>query len=201
MFSSSYEAIIITDADNRIVDVNPAFTRITGYSREESIGRDPSLLSSGRQSAAFYRALWETLEQKDYWQGELWNRRKDGSEFAEVLSISRVRDRDGRLLHHVATFSDISRLKRQDEELNRIAYFDPLTGAPNRRLLDDRLRQAIAHAHRTGKPLAVCVIDLDGFKPVNDRHGHKAGDDMLIGIVDRLNAILRASDTVARLGG
>ncbi len=201
VFSSSYEAIIITDADNRIVDVNPAFTRITGYSREESIGCDPSLLSSGRQSAAFYHAMWEALERHDYWQGELWNRRKDGSEFAEVLSISRVRDREGRLLHHVATFSDISRLKRQEEELNRIAYFDPLTGAPNRRLLDDRLRQAIAHAHRTGKPLAVCVIDLDGFKPINDRHGHKAGDDLLIGIVDRLNAILRASDTVARLGG
>jgi diguanylate cyclase (GGDEF)-like protein/PAS domain S-box-containing protein len=201
VFSSSYEAIIISDADNRIVDVNPAFTRITGYSREESIGRDPSLLSSGRQSTAFYRAMWEALEHNDYWQGELWNRRKDGSEFAEVLSISRVRDPQGRLLHHVATFSDISRLKRQEEELNRIAYFDPLTGAPNRRLLDDRLRQAIAHANRTGKALAVCVIDLDGFKPVNDRHGHKAGDDLLIGIVDRLNAILRASDTVARLGG
>ncbi|MDX9884774.1 EAL domain-containing protein [Thauera sp.] len=201
VFSSSYEAILITDANNRIVDVNPAFTRITGYSREESIGRDPSLLSSGRQGAAFYSAMWETLEQNDYWQGELWNRRKDGNEFAEVLSISRVRDGEGKLLHHVATFSDISRLKRQEEELNRIAYFDPLTGAPNRRLLDDRLRQAIAHARRTGKPLAVCVIDLDGFKPVNDRYGHKAGDDMLIGIVDRLNAILRASDTVARLGG
>jgi diguanylate cyclase (GGDEF)-like protein/PAS domain S-box-containing protein len=201
VFSSSYEAIVITDADNRIVDVNPAFTRITGYSREESIGRDPSLLSSGRQSAAFYRAMWEALETNDYWQGELWNRHKDGSEFAEVLSISRVRDREGKLLHHVATFSDISRLKRQEEELNRIAYFDPLTGAPNRRLLDDRLRQAIAHSNRTGKALAVCVIDLDGFKPINDRLGHKAGDDMLIGMVDRLNAILRASDTVARLGG
>lgn len=201
VFSSSYEAIIITDADNRIVDVNPAFTRITGYSREESIGRDPNLLNSGRQSKAFYRAMWDTLEKHDYWQGELWNRRKDGSEFAEVLSISRVRDQAGRLLHHVATFSDISRLKRQEEELYRIAYFDPLTGAPNRRLLDDRLRQAIAHANRTGKPLAVCVIDLDGFKPINDRHGHKAGDDLLIGIVDRLNAILRASDTLARLGG
>lgn len=201
VFSSSYEAIIITDADNRIVDVNPAFSRITGYSRDESVGRDPSLLSSGRQSRDFYRTMWEALEHHDHWQGELWNRRKDGSEFAEVLSISRVRDAEGRLLHHVAMFSDISRLKRQEEELNRIAYFDPLTGAPNRRLLDDRLRQAIAHAHRTGKSLAVCVIDLDGFKPVNDRHGHKAGDEVLIGIVDRLNAILRASDTVARLGG
>lgn len=180
---------------------NPAFTRITGYSREASIGRDPGMLNSGRQSRDFYRAMWEALDRDDYWQGELWNRRKDGGEFAEVLSISRVRDAEGHLLHHVAMFSDISRLKRQEEELHRIAYFDPLTGAPNRRLLDDRLRQAIAHAHRTGKSLAVCVIDLDGFKPINDRHGHKAGDEVLIGIVDRLNAILRASDTVARLGG
>ena len=201
VFSSSYEAIVITDADNRIVDVNPAFTRITGYRREESVGRDPRMLSSGRQSPDFYRAMWAALEQTDHWRGELWNRHKDGSEFAEVLSISRVRDAGGRILHHLAMFSDISRLKRHEEELHRIAYFDPLTGAPNRRLLDDRLRQAIAHARRSGNTLAVCVIDLDGFKPINDQHGHKAGDLVLSGIVGRLNQILRASDTVARLGG
>ena len=201
VFSSSYEAIVITDADNRIIDVNPAFCRITGYSREESLGRDPRLLNSGRQSREFYRTMWQALEAEDHWQGELWNRRKDGGEFAEVLSISRVRDADGRITHHLALFSDISRLKKHEEELNRIAYFDPLTGAPNRRLLDDRLRQAIAHARRTGRPLAVCVIDLDGFKPINDQHGHEAGDQVLVGIVDRLSAILRASDTVARLGG
>ena len=201
VFSSSYEAILITDVDNRIVDVNPAFCRITGYSREESLGRDPGMLASGRQGREFYRAMWQAIEEHDHWQGELWNRRKDGSEFAEVLSISRVRDARGRVIHHLAMFSDISRLKKHEEELNRIAYFDPLTGAPNRRLLDDRLRQAIAHSRRTGKPLAVCVIDLDGFKPVNDQLGHEAGDQVLIGIVDRLGAILRASDTVARLGG
>ncbi len=201
VFSSSYEAILITDADNRIVDVNPAFCRITGYSREESLGRDPGMLASGRQGREFYRAMWQALEEHDHWQGELWNRRKDGSEFAEVLSISRVRDARGRLIHHLAMFSDISRLKKHEEELNRIAYFDPLTGAPNRRLLDDRLRQAIAHSRRTGRPLAVCVIDLDGFKPVNDQLGHEAGDQVLVDIVDRLTAILRASDTVARVGG
>ena len=201
VFSSSYEAILITDVDNRIVDVDPAFCRITGYSREESLGRDPGMLASGRQGREFYRAMWQAIEEHDHWQGELWNRRKDGSEFAEVLSISRVRDARGRVIHHLAMFSDISRLKKHEEELNRIAYFDPLTGAPNRRLLDDRLRQAIAHSRRTGKPLAVCVIDLDGFKPVNDQLGHEAGDQVLIGIVDRLGAILRASDTVARLGG
>lgn len=201
VFSSSYEAIVITDPRNRIVDVNPAFTRITGFSREEAVGRDPSMLSSGRQSPEFYKKMWDELEQNDHWRGELWNRRKDGGEFAEVLSISRVRDSGGRLLHHLAMFSDISRLKRHQEELNRIAYFDPLTGAPNRRLLDDRLRQAIAHANRSGDKLAVCVIDLDGFKPINDLHGHKAGDQVLVGVVDRLNQLLRASDTVARLGG
>ena len=118
-----------------------------------------------------------------------------------MLSISRVRDARGRLIHHLAMFSDISRLMKHEEELNRIAYFDPLTGAPNRRLLDDRLRQAIAHSRRTGRPLAVCVIDLDGFKPVNDQLGHEAGDQVLVDIVDRLTAILRASDTVARVGG
>jgi len=201
VFSSSYEAILITDADNRIVDVNPAFCRITGYSREECLGRDPGMLASGRQGREFYRAMWQALEEHDHWQGELWNRRKDGSEFAEMTSISRVRDERGRVIHHLAMFSDISRLKKHEEELNRIAYFDPLTGAPNRRLLDDRLRQAIAHSHRTGRPLAVCVIALDALKPVNDQLGHEAGDQVLVGIVDRLTAILRASDTVARLGG
>ncbi|WP_288025361.1 EAL domain-containing protein [Thauera sp.] len=201
VFASCYEAILITDANNCIIDINPAFTRITGYSREEVLGRNPAVLGSGRQGREFYRNMWASLEENDHWQGELWNLRKDGSDFAEMLSISRVRDENGRLMHHVGLFSDISHLKLHEEELNRIAYFDPLTGAPNRRLLDDRLRQAIAHAHRTGKTLGVCVIDLDGFKPVNDRYGHEAGDRLLVEIVDRLNGLLRASDTVARLGG
>ncbi|HRP23177.1 EAL domain-containing protein [Thauera sp.] len=201
VFASSYEAILITDADNRIIDANPAFTRITGFTRDEVIGQTPALLNSGRQGREFYRNMWSSLHETDHWQGELWNRRKDGTEFAEMLSISRVRDGDGRVMHHVALFSDISHLKLHEEELNRIAYFDPLTGAPNRRLLDDRLRQAIAHARRTGKALGVCVIDLDGFKPINDQYGHEAGDRLLVEIVDRLNGLLRASDTVARLGG
>ena len=201
VFQNSYEAILITDADNRIVDVNPSFTRITGYAREDVLGQNPSILSSGRQSREFYAQLWRSLQTTDHWRGEVWNRRKNGELFAESLSITRVLDSNGRLIHHVAVVSDISRLKAHAEELDRIAHFDPLTGVPNRRLLEDRLRQAIAHADRSRKPLAVCLLDLDGFKPINDQYGHEAGDQLLVEIVDRLQSMLRSVDTVARLGG
>ncbi len=201
VFASSYEAILITDAENRIIDINPAFSRITGYSREDVIGRNPRLLSSGRQGPDFYGAMWKTLAEKGHWQGEIWNRRKNGEEYAETLAITSVRDDSGALQHHVAVFSDISSLKAHAEELDRIAHFDPLTGVPNRRLLADRLQRAIALARRNRKPLAVCMLDLDGFKPINDRFGHEAGDRLLIEIVRRLTGMLRATDTVARLGG
>jgi len=201
VFTNSYEAILITDSENRIVDVNPAFVRITGYRREEVLGHNPSILSSGRQDREFYASMWKSLSERDHWRGEVWNRRKNGEPYAESLSITRVKDDSGRLIHHVAVFSDISRLKAHAEELDRIAHFDPLTGIPNRRLLDDRLRHAIAHADRSGRPLAVCMLDLDGFKPINDRFGHEAGDQLLVEIVQRLQAMLRAVDTVARLGG
>ncbi len=201
VFSSSYEAIVVTDAENRIIDVNPAFVRITGYTREEALGKTPSLLRSGRHDTDFYRKMWAALTETDHWQGEIWNRRKSGEEYAEILSISRVKDDSGMLSHYVAVFVDISRLKRHEEELNRIAHFDPLTGAPNRRLLDERLRQAIARARRSDRPLAVCVLDLDEFKPINDRYGHEIGDRVLVTTVQRLSTMLRGTDTVARLGG
>lgn len=201
VFQNSYEAILITDADNRIVDVNPSFTRITGYAREEVLGQNPSILSSGKQSRDFYTQLWRSLQTTDHWRGEVWNRRKNGELFAESLSITRVLDDNGRLVHHVAVFSDVSRLKAHAEELDRIAHFDPLTGVPNRRLLEDRLRQAIAHADRSRRQLAVCLLDLDGFKPINDQYGHEAGDQLLVEIVDRLQTMLRSVDTIARLGG
>ena len=201
VFTNSYDAIMITDSTNRIVDVNPAFTRITGYSREEVLGGNPSLLNSGQHDHAFYAQMWHGLNERGHWRGEMWNRRKHGEIFAESLSITCVRDEQGQLIHHVAVFSDISRLKAHADELDRIAHFDPLTGVPNRRLLDDRLKLAIAQAERSGQTLAVCMLDLDGFKPINDRFGHEAGDHLLVQVVTRLQSMLRKVDTVARLGG
>jgi len=201
VFTNSYDAIMITDSTNHIVDVNPAFTRITGYRREEALSRKPSLLNSGRHEHEFYAQMWRSLNERGHWRGEVWNRRKNGEIFAESLSITCVKDEHGQLIHHVAVFSDISRLKAHADELDRIAHFDPLTGVPNRRLLDDRLKHAIARAERSGQTLAVCMLDLDGFKPINDQFGHEAGDHLLVQIVSRLQSMLRKVDTVARLGG
>jgi diguanylate cyclase (GGDEF)-like protein/PAS domain S-box-containing protein len=201
VFETSQEAIIITDADNTISDVNPAFTRITGYKREEVIGQNPRLLSSGRQANSFYAEMWKALEHDKTWRGEIWNRRKSGELYAELLSISVIQDKQGQTQRHVGVFSDISYLKAHEAELSRVANHDTLTGLPNRRLLADRLSQAIIRAQRSGKMLAVCYLDLDGFKQVNDEFGHEAGDQLLIVISHRLQAILRADDTLARLGG
>jgi diguanylate cyclase (GGDEF)-like protein/PAS domain S-box-containing protein len=201
VFDNSQEAIIITDANNIIIDVNRAFTRITGYTRDEVLGRDPRLLSSGRQDQAFYAAMWTALAEELVWRGEIWNRRKNGEVYAELLSISAICDERGAVQRHVGIFSDITYFKDHEAELSRVANFDALTGVPNRRLLSDRLSQAIAHAKRADKLLAVCYIDLDGFKEVNDRHGHEVGDRLLIDITRRLQDVLRAGDTLARLGG
>ena len=201
VFDNTQEAILITDANNAIVDVNPAFTHITGYSREEVLGRNPKLLSSGRQDKAFYTAMWQSLKKKKAWRGEIWNRRKSGEVYAELLSISAIYDDDGGVKRYVGVFSDISYLKEHEAELSRVANYDALTGVPNRRLLADRLRQAIVRAQRSGKMLAICYIDLDGFKQVNDLYGHEAGDQLLVNITFRLQEALRAGDTLARLGG
>ncbi|HAF45352.1 MAG TPA: hypothetical protein DCK83_10570 [Gallionellaceae bacterium] len=201
VFDNSQEAILITDANNVIIDVNHAFSRITGYAREEVLGRDPRLLNSGRQDGAFYAAMWQALQQEQVWRGEIWNRRKNGEIYAELLSISAICDEAGRVQRHVGVFSDITYFKDHEAELSRVANFDALTGVPNRRLLADRLGQAIVHAQRSGKMLAVCYIDLDGFKEVNDRFGHEVGDQLLVDITRRLQEVLRAGDTLARLGG
>ena len=176
VFDNSQEAIVITDADNVIIDVNPAFTHITGYSRDEVLGKNPGVLNSGRQDKAFYAAMWQALKDKKAWRGEIWNRRKSGEVYPELLSISVICDDAGKVQRHVAVFSDITYFKEHEAELSHVANYDALTGIPNRRLLADRLRQAIAHAQRGGKMLAICYIDLDGFKEVNDRYGHEAGD-------------------------
>ncbi|MCB4361432.1 putative bifunctional diguanylate cyclase/phosphodiesterase [Quatrionicoccus australiensis] len=201
VFESSQEGIMISDADNRIVDVNRAFSRITGFARDEVVGRDPRLLSSGMQEAAFYQTLWQDLQKHDSWRGEIWNRRKSGEIYAEMLSIAVIRDPQGAVKNHLAVFTDINHLKEHEAELYRISHFDPLTALPNRRLLDDRLRQAMAHAHRTDGSLGICLLDLDGFKAVNDAHGHKTGDILLSTIATRLQASVREDDTIARLGG
>ncbi len=201
VFANSYEGIAVTDADNVIIDINPAFTRITGFEREEAIGQTPRLLASGYHPPEFYRELWRSLEQHGFWRGEIWNRRKSGEIYAEMLAISTVHDPQGRLLHYIATFTDISQLKHHQQELDRIAHYDPLTGLPNRRLLADRLHRAISQHRRTGRTLAVCYLDLDGFKPINDHLGHTRGDRLLVEIAHRLSHSLRGDDTLARLGG
>ena len=201
VFENAREGILITDPDAVIIDVNQAFTRLTGYSREESIGRKPNLLRSGHHDGTFYADLWRQLKSQNYWQGELWNRRKNGELFAELLNIAGVVDDRGVLTHYVATFTDITRIKEHESELDRLAHYDALTHLPNRALLADRLEQALAQARRNNSLLAICYLDLDDFKPVNDRFGHEIGDRLLNVVALRLKECVRATDTVARLGG
>ncbi|MEJ2610884.1 MAG: EAL domain-containing protein [Candidatus Thiodiazotropha sp.] len=201
VFSTSQEGILISDAHNRIIDVNPAFTELTGYTREEVLGKNPGFLKAGRQDQRFYAEMWQSINATGEWQGELWNQRKSGEVFPEWLSIIAVRDEKGLLQRYVGAFSDISIIKQHEADLERIAHFDMLTSIPNRRLLSDRLEQAIAHSQRNGKKFAVCYLDLDGFKAVNDQFGHEGGDRLLVEIAHRLEAMSRGEDTVARLGG
>lgn len=201
VFANSQEGIIITDARNRILDVNDSFTRISGYTRAEVLGTNPKLLGSGRQDAEFYQTMWQAIQSTGRWCGEIWNRRKSGEVYAEMLSIDAVRDDKGEIQHYVGAFSDISQIKEHQAELERIAHYDTLTSLPNRRLLADRLNQELARTRRSGRSLAICYLDLDGFKPVNDQFGHEAGDLLLVEISHRLHTAARAGDTVARIGG
>lgn len=201
-FQSAHDGITLTDAKGNILDVNPAFSRITGWARSEVIGRNPRVLKSGRHDQAFYEAMWRGIVETGGWHGEIWNRNKYGEVYPELLSISAVRDAEsGELTNYVAVFADIRRLKAQERQLTKMAYYDALTELPNRALLVDRLEQATAQVHRSGALLAVCYLDLDGFKPINDMWGHEAGDHVLVEIARRLRLALRGGDTVARLGG
>ncbi len=197
----SNEAIVITDSNRRIVRVNRAFTQITGYSEAEALGRNPNMLSSGRQDENFYRAMWESLLTLGQWQGELWNRRKDGTVYPEWLSISELRDPGGQVMNYVAIATDITQRKEDEQRIRMLADFDVLTGLPNRRLLKDRSDNALRQAQRQGEALALMFLDLDRFKNVNDSLGHQAGDELLIQVAQRLKAVLREQDTVCRLGG
>ncbi len=201
VFDNTQEGILITDANNAIIDVNPAFTRITGFSREEVLGKNPNLLSSDRHGKEFYAKMWQSLNQERVWRGELWNRRKSGEIFAELLSVAAIVDDDDQVVRYVAMFSDISHIKEHEAELNRVAHYDALTGIPNRVLLADRMKQAIHQTARDQNMMAICYLDLDGFKPINDNLGHDAGDQVLIEVAKRIEHTIRGGDTVARMGG
>jgi diguanylate cyclase (GGDEF)-like protein/PAS domain S-box-containing protein len=197
----SHEGIFVTDAARVILRVNKAFTRITGYSAQEAVGQNPRLLKSGRHDAAFYAAIWESVAQTGAWQGEIWNRKKGGEVYAEGITISAVLDDSGQVTHYVATFTDITARKEMEEQIRQLAFYDPLTHLPNRRLLNDRLTQTIAASRRSACYGALMILDLDNFKPLNDQHGHAAGDLLLIEVANRLKNCVREVDTVARFGG
>jgi diguanylate cyclase (GGDEF)-like protein/PAS domain S-box-containing protein len=201
VFASAREGITITDSQATIIDVNDAFTAITGYSREEVVGQNPRILQSGRQDKAFYQVMWQSLLERGHWSGEIWNRRKDGGVMAELITISAVRDTQGVTQQYVALFSDITTMKTQQSQLERFAHFDALTQLPNRVLLADRLQQSMSQATRRNQQLAVLFLDLDGFKAINDHHGHQAGDQVLVAVAQRMKQVLREGDTLARIGG
>jgi diguanylate cyclase (GGDEF)-like protein/PAS domain S-box-containing protein len=201
VFTHTQEAIIITNAANQIIEVNAAFTSITGYSREEALGQNPRILKSQRQDPEHYTTMWQTLKAQGFWVGEMWNRHKAGHDYACVQSISLVPDADGKPLHYVALLNDITAVKDHQRQLEQITHFDPLTALPNRSLLLDRLQQAIAHSQRQKHPLAVAYFDIDGFKSVNDSFGHAAGDELLKLVAHQVKLVLREGDTLARFGG
>jgi diguanylate cyclase (GGDEF)-like protein/PAS domain S-box-containing protein len=201
VFEHTHDGVLITDMEQRIQSVNRAFTTLTGYEESEVVGQTPNLLKSGRHGQAFYQALWESLLSQGYWRGEIWNRRKNGEIYPELLTISAVTGTDGQTTSYVGIFADIGKLKESEMQMEFLAYRDPLTNLPNRRLLELRLEHALKLAVRRRQPLALLMIDLDHFKDVNDSLGHPAGDDLLQQVSARFARRLRRDDTLARLGG
>lgn len=201
VFDRAGEGIVVTDPKQRILTVNGAFTQVTGYKAEEVIGKTPHVLASGRHEGDFYQTLWSHLDAHGWWQGEIWNKRKDGSIYPEWLTINAVHDPEGKVINYVGIFSDISVIKESQRKVEFLATHDELTGLPNRALFMDRLKQAIARAGRGEDSFSVLFIDLDNFKVINDSLGHAAGDDLLKEISSRLRECVRVGDTVARFGG
>lgn len=197
----SAATVVIADLDARLEYVNRRFTEVTGYSREEAVGQNPRLLQSGLTSAATYEEMWSTLVRGEVWKGELLNRRKNGEMYWEESQIAPIKDASGATTHYVAVKTDISRRKALEDEVRHLAFYDTLTGLPNRRLLDDRLRLTLASLRRNAGYAALMFLDLDNFKPLNDRHGHDWGDLLLMEVARRLTVCVRAGDTVARFGG
>ncbi|WP_051144835.1 EAL domain-containing protein [Thiomicrorhabdus sp. Kp2] len=195
------EAIFITDSKQNIIKVNNAYTRLTGYSPQEAIGQTPRLIKSGKHNTEFYRVLWEHLNTHGYWQGEIWNKRKNGDLFPVGQTITAIKDENDEVTHYVSTFDDITALKENEERIKKLAFYDPLTGLANRRLLNDHLKQALAYSSRNNSYFALLFIDLDHFKNLNDTLGHDVGDLLLIQIGERLIQAVREGDTVSRTGG
>ena len=198
---NSQEGMIVTDMNNIILKVNSAFTDITGYSEEDVIGKNPHILQSGRQDTHFYKVMWESIFQTGSWKGEIWNRRKNGEIYPEHITITAVKNMDGVITNFVSTMTDITINKAAADEIERLAFYDPLTGLPNRRLLLDRLQSALISSHRNRQMGGLLFIDMDNFKSLNDTLGHDIGDLLLKQVAQRLELCLRESDTVARLGG
>jgi diguanylate cyclase (GGDEF)-like protein/PAS domain S-box-containing protein len=197
----SNEGIVIVNANDDIVEVNPAFTILTGYSRDEALGKNPRLLKSGKQSGEFYADMWKSLIEVGHWEGELWSRRKDGVAFLEKLAIYTLKDIHGKVVNRIGIFSDITQSRAEQETVAHHAQHDFLTNLPNRMLFRDRFKQQLARAKRDEKKFAVMYIDLDRFKPVNDKLGHQVGDQLLVAVAQRLKLQVREVDTVSRFGG
>ncbi|ABK44950.1 diguanylate cyclase/phosphodiesterase with PAS/PAC sensor(s) [Magnetococcus marinus MC-1] len=195
------EAIVITNHKNQIMDVNPAYERITGFMRHEVLGRNPKITQSGRHDASFYATMWKHLVGEGHWSGEIWDRRRNGEIFPKWLAISAIRNRQGVISHFVGVFNDISRQKSTEQQLERLVFYDPLTQLPNRVLFRDRLIHEVGVAERSNKLMSLLLVDLDRFKIINDTLGHGVGDELLLQVSKRLIASVRKSDTVARLGG
>lgn len=201
VFESIMEGVAVTDADVKIISVNPAFTHITGFKPEEVLGKNPNIMKSGRHDEEFYRRMWESIIEHGSWSGEVWNRRRNGSIKPEWLNITRVCNDAGATTNYVASFIDTSAIRASQEQLHHLAHHDNLTGLPNRLLLKDRLDQSFKRARREKCQVAVLFLDLDEFKKINDTLGHKVGDEVLKQAARRIQALLRKGDTVARLGG
>lgn len=201
IFEVNSEAIMVTDAENCIVQVNAAFEKITGYEASEVMGRDPKVLGSGRHDAAFFKNMWQALVDRGHWTGEIWDRRKDGSEYPKWVRVDTIRDAGGCISHYVTVFSDISERKANEERIRHLAQHDALTGLPNRFTLAAHLEHALARAERSGEKVGLMFIDLDNFKNINDTLGHHIGDRLLCEVARRISRAVRKSDIVARIGG
>ncbi|MES2611322.1 MAG: EAL domain-containing protein [Pseudomonadota bacterium] len=197
----SFEGMVVTGPDQRIIQANTSYARLTGYPVEELVGQTPALLQSGRHDQTFYRTMHETLQTAGSWQGEVWNRRKDGEVYPAWITVTAVRSAQGAITHYVGTQTDISSRKAAEEEIRLLAFYDPLTGLPNRRLMADRLQHSLAASARTGTGGALLFVDMDNFKDLNDTQGHEIGDQLLRQVAARLGGCVRNGDTVARLGG